>query len=98
MQGSDEGNPGTNQDLAQVFTPLTSLAGPNRAMGLAYGCSDGMRGSENHLERRNGSCRPQDNHCPSTTSLDTTPPNSLQTYSTTGQETQGTQYPQNICP
>ena len=35
MQGSDNANPGRTQDLAQVFTPLTSLAGPNRAAGLA---------------------------------------------------------------
>ena len=34
MQGSKEGNPGITQDLARVFTPLTSLAGPNRTTAL----------------------------------------------------------------
>ena len=46
MQGSAEGNPGTTQDLAQVFTPLTCFAGPNRAWGLASGGSASMRRRE----------------------------------------------------
>ena len=72
MQGSTEGNPGTTEDLAQVSTPLTRLARPNRARDLASGGGDSMRRRENQPECQSGSCKPKANDCQFTNSLNTT--------------------------
>ena len=93
MRSATEGNLGTSQELAQVFTPLTGLAGPNRARGLASGGGASLKKRKNSPERLSGCCRPLANHCQSTNPLNTTPVNSLQTYGTAGQ---GTRYPQNF--